>query len=167
MKNNNKKRFTVTYVNILLILFLYILRASGLLLLKIGDTSPFILLPLVVSISLFFGEWSGASAGFLVGLLMDSTTLGSSVFSCLSVMLIGLICGVAANFYLNKNIKSALALSVCASLAYYLCKFLFLSVLARKGVDGQYFTSFLLPSVAYTSVFIIPFYFLQKKLKDL
>ncbi|MBR6743554.1 MAG: rod shape-determining protein MreD [Clostridia bacterium] len=163
----NKKRFTVTYVNILLILLLYILRASGLLLLKIGDISPILLLPLVVSISLFFGEWNGAAAGFLVGLLMDTTTLGSSVFSCLCFMLIGLTCGVAANFYLNKNIKSALALSVCASFAYYLFKFLFLSIIAGTGIDGQYFASFVLPSIAYTSIFIIPFYFLQKKLKEL
>lgn len=164
---SSKKRFTIIYVNLFLILFLYILRASGLLLLQIGNISPIILLPLVISIAMFFGELSGAVSGFVVGLLMDTTSVGSSVFGCLSIMIIGLLCGIAAKFYLNKNIKSALALSVVSSFIYYLVKFLCLGLFSGKGVDGQYFANFLLPAVFYTSVFIIPFYFLQKKLKDL
>ncbi len=165
--NKNKKRFINAYLNLFLILSLFMLRTSGLLTLNIGQISPIILLPLVVAISMFFGEWYGAAAGFLVGLLMDTTTLGSSIFNTICIMLIGLVCGVAANFYLNKNIKSALALSSCASFCYYLLKFLFLYVLAQNKVDGQLFANYLLPSVFYTALFIIPFYFLERKLKDL
>lgn len=165
--NKRKKRFTITYLNLLLILLLFLLRASGLLTLKIGFISPIVLLPLVISISLFFGEWNGAAAGFLVGLLMDTTALGSSIFNSLCIMIIGLLSGIAANFYLNKNIKSALALSLGASFLYYLAKFFFIDILAEGKVDGHYFASFLLPSVFYTAVFIVPFYFLQRKLKSL
>ena len=129
--NKSKKKFVAVYVNLLLIFILHFLRASGLLSLAIANVSPIVLLPLVVSIAMFFGEWSGAAAGFLVGLLMDSVSMGSSVFNSFCIMTIGLLCGVAANFYLNKNIKSAFALSVSASFAYYLFKFLFLSIFIR------------------------------------
>lgn len=164
---SSRKRFTIIYINLFLILLLYILRVSGLLLLKIGNISPILLLPLVISIALFFGELNGAIAGFTVGLLMDTSTIGSSVFGCLCIMIIGFLCGIASKFYLNKNIKSALALSVSASFVYYLARFLCFGLFAGKGVDGQYFADFILPGAIYTSLFIIPFYFLQKKLKEI
>lgn len=165
--DKRKKRFVITYVNIVMVFLLFILRASGLLTLQIGSISPILLLPLVVSVSMFFGEWYGASVGFLSGLLMDSLSLGSSLFNTFCIMLIGLLCGIAANFYLNKNIKSALALSSAASFGYYLAKFLFLYVFKSGAAEGQLFAEFLLPSVIYTAIFIIPFYFLEKKLKNL
>lgn len=165
--NKSKKKFVAIYVNLLLIFILHFLRASGLLSLAVFGVSPIILLPLVVSIAMFFGEWRGATAGFLVGLLMDSLSMGSSIFNSLCIMAIGLLCGIAANFYLNKNIKSAFALSASASFAYYFLKFLFLSIFVDGRVDGKLFADFLLPGVVYTSIFIIPFYFLERKLKDL
>lgn len=165
--NKNKKRFASVYINLLLIIFLFLFRTSGLITFKIGQISPIVVLPLIVAISMFFGEWSGAAYGFIAGLLMDSTSLGSSLFNSICMMLIGLFCGIVANFYLNKNIKSALALSGAASFSYYLAKFLLLYVLAGNGVDGQLFARYLLPGVLYTSVFIVPFYFLERKLKSL
>jgi len=55
-------------------------------------------------------------------------------------------------------------MSFLVSLGYFFLKYLIFFVFRSVAVNYDYFMLYLIPSVVYTAVFIIPFYFLEKKL---
>ncbi len=166
MKRNTQKYIALA-VNIFTVLILFLLRYSGLATLAIGQAVPITLLPLVVAIAIFFGEWLGATAGFFVGALMDTVMSGSYCFNTITVMFIGLIAGVLASYYLNKNIRSATCLSLGAAVTYLFVKQIFFYSFKGISIGAEYYTLYFIPTAVYTALFIIPFYFLERKLKKL
>lgn len=166
MKNNNKQIISFI-INAVLLVFLYILRYSGIMTLKIGQAVPITLIPFVVAVAIFYGEWWGAAIGFFAGALMDGSMSGSSCFNTLSVMFIGLIVGVLASYFMNKNIRSAACLSLGSAFIYLFARMLFFYSFRGIGVGAEYYSLYFIPTVFYTALFIIPFYFLEKKLKSL
>ena len=166
MKNSNKQIISFI-INFFLIVVLYILRYSGIMTLKIGQAVPITLIPFVVAIAIFYGEWWGASAGFFAGALMDGSMSGSSCFNTISIMLVGLIAGVLASYFMNKNIRSAACLSLGSAFAYLFCKMLFFYSFKGIATGAEYYSLYFIPTVFYTALFIVPFYFLLKKLRSL
>ena len=164
---NNRGRYVAFFINLFLIIILFVIRYSGLLTLAIGTAIPITLLPLIVGIAIFYGEWFGAAAGLFAGALMDSVMSGSSCFNSLSVMMLGLLSGVLASYFMNKNVRSAACLSLGAAFLYLFARQI--SFYSFKGipVDAEYYSTYFIPTAIYTAVFIIPFYFLEKKLKNL
>lgn len=165
--NKSRLRYLAFFINIVLIILLFVLRYSGLATLGIGQAVPVTLIPFVVAISLFYGEWYGAAAGFFAGALMDSVTTASSCFNTLTVMLIGLICGILSSYFLNKNLSAAACVSLGASFAYLFARLLFFYSFRGIETGSEYFSLYFVPTVFYTALFILPFYFLEKKLKTL
>ena len=163
----NTRRLIVFAINAVLLIFLFVIRYSGLATLAIGQAVPITLIPFVVAVSLFWGEWIGATAGFIAGALMDGSMIGSSCFNTLTLMLIGLICGVLSSYYMNKNIRSAACLSLGASFLYLFARLAFFYSFKGISVGTEYYSNYFIPTVFYTAVFILPFYFLEKKLKEL
>lgn len=163
----NRLRYLAFFINALLIATLFILRYSGLATLAIGQAVPITLLPLVVAISVFYGEWYGAVSGFFAGALMDTVMSGSSCFNTLVIMLIGLICGFLASYFLNRNIRSAACLSLGAAAVYLFVRLTFFYFFRGISVGAEYYSFYFIPTIFYTALFIIPFYFLEKKLKSM
>ena len=163
----NRGKYLAVLINSVLIIFLFILRYSGLATLAIGNAVPITLLPIVVAIALFYGEWFGATAGLFAGALMDSSMSGSSCFNTLTVMLLGLVCGILSSYYMNKNIRSAASLSLGSAFVYLFLRQTFFYSFKGITVGADYYSTYFIPTVFYTAVFIIPFYFLEKKLKTL
>lgn len=166
MKNRNKQILSFI-INIFSVVLLYVLRYSGIMTLKIGQAVPITLVPFVVAVAIFYGEWWGASIGFFAGALMDGSMSGSSCFNTLSIMLIGLIAGVLASYFMNKNIRSAACLSLGASFAYLFCKMLFFYSFRGIATGAEYYSLYFIPTFFYTALFILPFYFLERKLSTL
>lgn len=158
----SKKHLLLNLLNFGLIFVIFLFRYSGVFLLNIGQVAPLIILPLIVAISIFFGEFSGFLAGLFAGILMDTQVIGSSCFNVFALMLLGLVSGLCSTYLLNKNLKSAICLSVGASLVYFLLRYLILFAFDGVVFNFTYFISYFLPVVIYTSVFIIPFYYLEK-----
>lgn len=163
----NRGRYLAFLINFILIIFLFVIRYSGLITLVIGHAVPITLIPFVVAVSLFFGEWYGAAAGLFAGALMDSSMSGSSCFNTLTVMLLGLLCGVLSSYYMNKNIRSAACLSLGSAFLYLFARQTFFYSFKGITVGAEYYSTYFIPTVIYTAVFIIPFYFLEKKLKNI
>lgn len=162
----NRKRFIAAFVNIMLLLAFFTLRYSGLSFLHIGRAVPLILLPLAISISVFYGENVGLLTGFFTGAFMDSVSSDSSCFNTLFMVMGCMACGLLSSRFLNKNLKASICLSVGISFAYFVLKYLIFFAFRGLPVDYGYFTLYLIPSAAYTSVWILPFYFLNKKLSE-
>ena len=162
--NTKAMRFASAFINIALICLLCDLRYSGTATFKIGNAVPVILLPLIVAIAMFKNSNSSLLAALLTGVLMDSTASDSSCFNTIFFVLAAAICNLLFNHYLNRNIKAAAYMSFLVSLGYFFLKYLIFFVFRSVAVNYDYFMLYLIPSVVYTAVFIIPFYFLEKKL---
>ncbi len=161
-----KNQILANAVNFSLIGVLFIFRYSGLFVLNIGKATSILIIPLIVAIAIFFGEFSGFMAGLVAGVLLDTQVVGSSCFNIFALMLLGLLSGLLSTYLLNKNLKSAICLSFGATFLYFLSRYLVLFAFQGSPLNFNYFMSHLIPSVIYTSIFIIPFYYLEKILRS-
>lgn len=159
-----RRRFVAAFINAVIILAVFLLRFSGVATLQIGEAVPILLIPIVISISIFFGENAALLSALFTGLLMDSSSADSSCFNTVFFVLGATACGVMANRFLNRNLKAAICLSLGLSFSYFILKYLIFFVLRGIAVNYDYFVLNLIPSAVYTALWIIPFYFLQKKL---
>ena len=159
-----RKRFISAFVNIFLICAITALRYSSVATFKIGNATPVVLLPLVVAIAMFFGDNASILAGLLSGILMDGFSSDSSCFNTLFFVVMSAICNLLSNLFLNRNIKAAVYLSALVSTLYFFVKYLVFFVFRGISVNYDYFMLYLIPSLVYTAIFIIPFYFLEKKI---
>lgn len=166
MQKNNRQIWAFI-INAFILILLFVLRYSGLATLRIGQAVPVTLIPFVISVAMFYGEWKGAVCGFAAGALMDGSMSGSSCFNTLTVMFIGLVSGVLASRYLNRNIKSALCLSLGGAFVYLFLRLTFFYSFKGFSIGSDYFGYYFIPTVFYTAVFVIPFYFAEKKLREL
>ena len=157
-----KKLLLLNLLNLGVIFVLFILRYSGVFVLKIGEVAPIIIIPLIVAISVFFGEFSGFIAGLFAGILMDTQVIGSSCFNIFALMLLGVLSGLCSTYLLNKNLKSAVCLSFGAAFLYFLFRYLILFAFKGIAFNFDYFLFYFLPSVIYTSIFILPCYYFEK-----
>lgn len=164
--NIRKKRFIAAFVNILVLCFAFFLRYSGTGILNIGGAVPLILLPIAISITVFYSENVALVTGIIVGVFMDSVSADSSIFNTLFMIIGCVVCNLLSARFFNRNLKSALCLSACMSFLYFSLKYIIFFAFSGVLVNYDYFTLSLIPSAVYTSVWILPFYFLNKKLSN-
>ena len=116
---------------------------------------------------MYFGDNATILAALFAGVLMDSMSADSSWFNTVFFALAAAVCNFLCSSFLNKNLKSALSLTAIVSLIYFFIRYLIFFAFSEVSVNYDYFVLYFIPSVVYTAVFIIPFYFLEKKLADL
>ena len=164
--NVKHKSFTAAFINILLIILLAVLRYSGVATFKIGEAVPIILLPLIIAVSMFYTDNASLLAALLTGAFMDSLSADSSWYNTIFFVVAATVCNFLSNRFLNRNLKAAAYLTLIVSLIYFFLRYLIFFVFGGVSVNYDYFVLYLIPSVVYTAVFIIPFYFLEKKLSE-
>lgn len=162
--NNRRARFITAFVNTLLIILFFLARTTGIATFSIGNAIPVILLPLVLSIIVFYDETAGLFASALAGLLMDTVSSEGSLFNTLFFVIAGTACSLLATRYLNRNLKAMLCLSAGFSFGYFFIKHLVFTAFRGIGANYDYFMIHLIPSAIYTAALFIPFYFFQKYL---
>ena len=153
-------------VNISIIFLLVVFRYSGIASFRLGEAVPMVLLPVIIAISMFFGDNASILSALLAGVLLDSMSADSSWFNTIFFVLAAAVCNFLCNRFLNRNLKAALTLTAIVSLIYFFLKYLIFFTFAGVTVNYDYFVLYLLPSVVYTALFIIPFYFLERKLAN-
>lgn len=162
--NTKRLRFISAFVNVMLICTVIALRYSGVLTFQIGNAIPVVVLPIIIAIALFSSNTASLLYALLAGILMDSMSSDSSCFNTLFLVVTATACNLLINRLLNRNIKAAVYLSAVISLIYFFLKYLIFFAFRSISVNYDYFMLYLIPSVLYTAIFIIPFYFLEKKL---
>lgn len=159
-----KKHYGISLLNFLLFCLLFLLHYSGIFTIRFLHATPLLLLPYLVAFSMFCEEIAAAFAGLATGIFMDSVTSGSSCFHTVVFLLIGLFVSFTVHFLFNNNIRSAVLLSLLATLVYYLLRWLIFYTIGQTVADSlRYLLQFALPSVIYTNLFIIPFYYLHRR----
>ncbi len=143
-------------------LLLYLLDSTEILTLKIGNAHPMLFIPLLVAVAMMAREWVGLVFGCVMGVLLDITAAGSYCFNLILFTLIGCVCGLFCSYLVNNNIYSALTLSVCSSLFYFIIKWLVFFVFRGNDDALMYLVNHTLISAIYSALFIIPFYYIVR-----
>lgn len=144
-----------------LFVLLFFLTYTPVSFLRIGNASPFVFVAAVVCVAFYYDARLAFWAGLISGVFCDAVASQPSAFNALALCIIGFASGILVQYYINKNIFSALALSGLASAVYFFADW-FVSFV--KGVPDNFelLLFYALPSAVYSALFIIPFYFLGK-----
>ena len=165
--NKQNSRYLQGVCFIGLFILIHILTFSPFFSLSIINAVPIMSIAAVITVSFYYGEWMGFTAGLIYGVFADAVTSGSFCFNAVCLLLIGLLSGVALKKYLNRNIFSALALSAAASGVYFLALGLIFTFRSNALQGFEYLLLHCLPSAVYSALFIIPFYFIGKVIKKI
>ncbi|MBR7071660.1 MAG: rod shape-determining protein MreD [Clostridia bacterium] len=145
-----------------LFFLLFLLQGTGWLTVRPLHANPMILLPFLVIFSMYHRELSSALTGLAVGIFLDSLSVSSTGFHSIFFFLTGLTVSLIAHYYFNKNIRSAILLSLIFCLCYYFARFFFFFLLRGNFTDGTYYLfRTALPSFIYTNLFSVPFFYLH------
>lgn len=130
---------------------------------SIKNVSPIIVLPLLTAFSIFGTPGAAASAGLITGICMDALSGGAYCFNAISLMLFSVFTAALSNNLFNRNISSAILISLIVSILYFAVRWLiFYAPQLDIHENSTYLLSFALPSLLYTNVFIFPFYFIYR-----
>ena len=168
MNKNHSRRFFVALIELIIFATLLLIHYSGTFKITAIRANPITVIPFLVAFSFFNEEWASAFTGMLVGIFMDSSSSQYSLFHTTIFMLIGLFSCLIIHYLFNNNVRSAIALSLLATLFYFLMRWVFFHAFSSSAYDSVfYLMHYALPSVIYTNIFIVPFYYLQKKLYNI
>lgn len=158
----NKNGIKIAAINVLLFIIFVVLSGTTGISLKIANASPIFAIALLVSLSMFLSETASAFSGFIFGAFMDATSALPFGFNSVYLLITALATALIIRHLFNNNLRSAIALCLIISLLYFFLRWL----IGYSGADLEsslgYLIRFGVPSALYTTVFIIPFYYLEK-----
>lgn len=159
-----EKKRRIPYIEGILGLVIFLFHYTGLIDITVRGASPLILLPLTVAVAMFYDEPAGLIFGLVCGFATDAVSGSTSVFNTLMFMFIGFAVGLFAKRIFNRNLPGAIALTFIASAAYFIIKWIDTALIGDVQGKVYYLLWHLTPSAFYTVLFILPFYYLEKRL---
>ena len=124
----------------------------------------FLLIPLVISVSMFEYEFSGLIFGMLTGALWDlASPLPDGLLAFLFAFIAG-VCGLLSHYVLRNTLFGALLLSGITSVTYSLICALFFSSDMNFYDFKNTLLYYYLPAVIIVLLLTVPFYFFIRAL---
>lgn len=153
----------ITIINILIFFVSMLFYYTGILPLTIKGITPLLILPILTAFSIFNSPVVCAVVGLLCGVFMDANALDSYCFNAIVLVIIGTFVAVSSNNLFNKNIFSAMVLSLITAAFYFILQW---AVFETNNITIEdsliYLLKYALPTSVYSAVFIIPFYYLYR-----
>lgn len=161
---NIKKAFLIFFVNAAILTVLILFHYSGASI-AISTANPMAALALLVAFIMFSSEIAGVLTGLAIGIVLDSVTSTPIGFNSLTLTVISLAAVLISHYLFNRNIKSALTLCLLCSFAYFFARWLVGFAFTGNTEDSfVYLIRYAAPSAVYTTVFIIPFFYIEKRI---
>lgn len=165
LMTNRKNVLKLRIINALFFIILLYVQYNGVFSLSISTANPMLPLALLVAISMFCSELTAAISGLLVGVFIDSVAATPPGFNAIIFIIIGVASSLIIKHLFNKNIWAGIVLCALCAAFYYLVRWAFCIAFSVNLTDNlTYIMETVFPSVLYTAVFAIPFYFLERKL---
>lgn len=162
---SKKKVFWLRFINAIFFIALIYIQYNSVFSLKIAQANPMLPIALLVAVCMFCSEITAAISGVIVGIFIDTTAATPQGFNAIMFLFLGLAVSLIVRHLFNNNIMSAVALCALCCLFYLLVRWIIGFVFdATFSENLTYLLQSILPSVLYTTVFSIPFYFLEKTL---
>lgn len=157
------KNLLFGFIHVIFAFFVILFTLTGTVDISIRNATPLLLIGMVTAFSIFSKALPSATMGFLVGACLDSVQSGAVCFNTAVFMVISVGVWLVSNYLFNKNIQSAVSLSLIVSGFYFLLRW---AVFFIKPLSVQesmaYLLSYAVPSALYTAAFIFPFYYFYK-----
>ena len=161
-----KGKLVFSIINICVFFLLFFLHYCNFFSIKIVNANPFVPLAFLIAISMFCSESTAFFAGLTFGIIVDTDAATHFGFNSITFMIIGLATAFTVHYLFNNNIRSCIMLSLICCSFYFIVRWLvFYAFTAGFGYSLNYLLTITLPSIAYTTVFVIPFYFFEKFLR--
>lgn len=144
---------------------LFLIHSTGEPLVIVRSATPFLLLPMLTAYSMFNDELPSCVVGAVVGGCVDSISITPSCFNTIILMIICLGTSFISKYLFNINVRSAIVLSVMGNALYYITRWLICYAFSTPITDSLiYIFEYALPSVVINSIFVIGFYFMEKRI---
>jgi len=156
MQNRNLLKWVVYTLAVILIAAI---QGAQHMLPVIEGIAPIIIIPCTVSIAIFEKETAGAAFGVLGGLLWDLENGRTFGFNALFLMILCIAAALLIRQLFRNTIVSALIFCVIATFIQEFVTWFFFVYLAGNEQFGFAFLRIILPTCAYTLIFIFPFYY--------
>lgn len=160
--SDRKLNFSFISVNFLLFATALLIQYNDSFSVKIYSANPMLPLAVLVSFSMFSSEMSASFAGLLLGIFADSVSGMPIGFNTVLFFLIGLAVSLMVRYLFNNNYRCALMLCLLCAVTYFIARWLIGFAFGGLQTSLGYLMRFAAPSIAYTCVFAIPLYYLQK-----
>lgn len=159
--DDNKPKIKRRAIFLLFIIVTAIFQNTGSRFNGVISAHAFLLIPLVVSISMFEREITAALLGASAGLLWDLSA-GLDGYNMLVIMLICAVTSILISRLMRNNIVTAVVLGITAIAVYIFFYILIYIVLDGGGYPFSQIFRFYFPSFVLTSAFIPIYYYLIK-----
>ena len=160
---SQKNIFILRLINVLLFFVLIFVQYSSVFSLKIANANPLLPLALLTVICMFCSELTAAISGLTIGIFMDAVASTTQGFNAIVLMLLGLSAALIIRHLFNNNILSAISLCALCTTAYFLLRWAFNFAFSASFTENlTYLMQIAFPSILYTVVFAVPFYYLEK-----
>ncbi len=160
-----KHHYLKALIQIVLFGLFFLLHYNGIFTIKLLKATPMLLIPMLITFCMFNEELTSVLVGLVTGIFIDSVSIGGSYLHTILFFLISLAASLSAHYLLNNNFRTALLMSILASLLYFTARWLFFYAIGENIIDSaNYLLQYALPSVIYTNIFTVPLYFLQRYL---
>lgn len=157
------KKIILGFIHTVVAFFVILFTLTGTIDISIGKATPLLLIGMITAFSVFSKALPAALMGFAAGACLDSIQTGAVCFNTATLMVISVGVWLISNYLFNKNIQSAITLSLIMSGLYFLLRW---AVFFIKPLSVQesmsYLLSYAVPSAIYSAAFIIPFYYFYK-----
>lgn len=159
--DNNKPKIKRRIIFMILIIVTAVIQNTGARVSAAFDAHAFLLIPLLITISMFEREIVSALLGAFAGLLWDLSA-GVDGYNVLVFMLLCAACSILINRLMQNNIITAVVLGLSAVAIYITLYITIYIVLDGGGYPLSQVLRFYVPSFIFTSLFIPIYFFLVK-----
>lgn len=165
---NKTKTLCIAAFNILIFAILIIFHYSDSLIFYNMRLNPIAVIPFLVAFSMSNEEWVSTVTAMAAGFFMDSAAARFNCFHTFLFMILFLFVSFSVRYLFNNNIKTAIMLSLVTLFIYFLLRWLFFYAFIVSAKDNLFYLMYYaLPSIIVTTLFIFPFYYLQRKFDNL
>lgn len=162
---NQKNLFNLRIINAVLFFVIIIIQYSDIVSIKLFAANPMLPLSLLVAVCLFCSELTGAIAGLMAGIFVDTMASTPPGFNAIIFMLLGPACVLVAKHLFNNNILSSIVLCfLCAQIYYTVRWIICIAFYSSFAENLTYIFQTVFPSCLYTAILVVPFYFIEKYL---
>ena len=160
----SRKSLLIFLLNAAIFFTLFLFHYSGASI-RIANANPISVLALLVAVIMFSSERTGVCTGIALGILLDSVSMTPVGFNTVALTFISFGAVIVSHYLFNRNLKSAVTLCLLCVVVYYIARW-FAGFVFAAGIQSglNYLITAAAPSAVYTTLFIFPFFYLERYL---
>lgn len=161
---SQRKKDLIKWALYALILFFAFILQTTPRFLELFGVKPVLILPVMLFIAMFEGEWAGGVFGVVGGLFWDTAADRLLGFNAILMLIICVITGLLVMYLIRANIWNSLLVVLSASLLQGVIDYFFYYLIWDYDFSYLVLLKRILPTTLYTTLISPLFFFLIRKI---